>query len=159
MAADLGKLVADLAARGGGLNPAFVAAPAQATALKLLASPKFDAPVLASSALPSGVAVAVEASSLAVGFDSVPDFSVSRAGKLHVESATPQHISDGAAAVPVRELWQTDCLALKMTLAAAWAMRAPGAAGVFRPTLDRAQKASQRHAEGPPVSGAKRNKN
>src|SRR5262249_21267998 len=51
MAGDIGKLVAALAAQGGGLAPTFVCAPAQATALKLLASPKFDAPVLAAAAL------------------------------------------------------------------------------------------------------------
>jgi hypothetical protein len=127
MAGDIGKLVAALAANGGGLNPTFVCAAPQATALKLLAGPKFDAPVLASAALPNGTVVAVEASSLAVGFDSTPEFSVSRAGTLHMESAAPAPI-DGAA--PVRDLYQTDCLALKMTLAAAFAMRAPHAAWI-----------------------------
>jgi len=131
VAADLGKLVADLAARGGGLNPTFVAAPAQATALKLIASPRFEAPVLAASSLPNGVVVAIEASSLVVGFDSAPEFSVSKAGTLHMEDATPQHIH---AASPVRELWQTDALALKMTLAAAWAMRAPHVAWIQNTT-------------------------
>ena len=131
VAADLGKLVADLVARGGGLAPAFVAAPAQATALKLMASPKFDAPVLASVVLPSGTVVAIEASSLVSGFDGTPEFSVSKAGTLHMESAAPQHIH---AASPVRELWQTDALALKMTLAAAWAMRASYVAWVQNTT-------------------------
>jgi hypothetical protein len=96
-----------------------------------LAGPRFDARVLASAALADGTVVAVEASSLAVGFDSTPEFSVSKAGTLHVEDALLAPL-DGAA--PVRSLYQTDCLALKMTLAAAWAMRAPHVAWIENTT-------------------------
>jgi hypothetical protein len=129
MTRDLGNLVSALAGNGAGASPAFVAAPAQAFAIKLFAGPHFDVPVLSAPALatagPSRTVVAIETSSLVTGFDSVPEFNVSRAGTLHMEDDLPRHIVDGAPATPVRSLFQTDSLALKMLLRASWAMRAP----------------------------------
>ncbi|HMF27235.1 MAG TPA: hypothetical protein VKE42_00600, partial [Candidatus Cybelea sp.] len=69
---------------------------------------------------------AIETSSLCVGFDSTPEFFVSTAGTIHMEADLPRHIVDGAPATPtVRSLFQSDALALKMLLRAAWGMRAP----------------------------------
>jgi hypothetical protein len=51
------------------------------------------------------------------------DGDLGHLGALHMEDTTPAAI-DGA--VPVRSLFQSDCLALKMTLAVAFAMRAAG---------------------------------
>jgi hypothetical protein len=123
---DLGKLIGALAANAGGLNPVLIAAPAQAMTLSLLAGPKFNVPVLPSAALASGTIIMVEPSSFVSGFDSVPEFSTSKVTLVHQEDTTPADIvSGGTAAVPVRSTFQTDSQALKMTLQAAWAMRAP----------------------------------
>jgi hypothetical protein len=128
MARDLAALINALAEHGAGLAPAIVAAPAQAFAIKLMAAAHFDAPVLA-AAIPNRTVIAIEPSSLAVGFDSRPEFSVSTAGTLHMEDVAPQPIVDGGAmAQPVRSMFQTDSLALRMLLRASWAMRAPHAA-------------------------------
>jgi len=46
-----------------------------------------------------------------------------------MEDVAPQPIVDGGAmAQPVRSMFQTDSLALRMLLRASWAMRAPHAA-------------------------------
>jgi hypothetical protein len=124
---DLGNLISALAANGAGLAPAIVASPAQAFAIKLMAGAHFDVPVLASAALANRTVVALESSSLVTGFDSTPEFNVSKAGTLHMDDL-PRHIVDGgtAAAPTVRSMFQTDSLALRMLLRASWAMRAPG---------------------------------
>jgi hypothetical protein len=65
---DLKQLMAALVAAGGGRDPAIVTHPTQALSLALLASPKFDIPVLRSSGIPAGTVIMVEASSLASAF-------------------------------------------------------------------------------------------
>ena len=128
MARDLAALISALGERGAGLAPAIVAAPAQALAIKFSVGPHFDVPVLSAPVLatasPSRTVLALETSSLVVGFDATPEFNVSRAGSLHMEDDLPRHIVDGTPAMPVRSLFQTDALALRMLLRAAWGMRA-----------------------------------
>ena len=131
MVTDLSRLIDALAANGAGLAPAIVAAPAQALAIKFAAGAHFDIPILAAPVLatasPARTVIMIETGSLVVGFDAKPEFSVSRAGTLHVEDTAPEHIVDaGAVAMPtVRSMFQTDSLALKMLLRASWAMGAP----------------------------------
>jgi hypothetical protein len=126
MAQDLAALISALGANGAGLAPAFVAAPAQALAIKLSAGPHFDIPVLSApvlaTAIPARTVIAIESSSLAIGLDPTPEFFVSKAGTLHFEDTTP---ATATLASPTRSLFQTDSLALKMLLRASWAMRAP----------------------------------
>jgi hypothetical protein len=124
MITDLGTLVAALSEWGGGLNPAFVCAPRQATAMQILVGPHFTAPILPSAALANGTVIAIETGSLVVGFDSKPEFHVSGAGTLHMEDTTPAATTLGAPTT--RSMYQTDSLALKMTVRAAWGLRAPG---------------------------------
>jgi hypothetical protein len=121
MQGDLKALAGALAGAGGGMNPVLVAAVAQATSLKLLAGPRFDVPILPSTALASGTVVLIEASSLVSGFDSVPEFETSRVSLLHMEDATPAEFP----AAPMKSMWQADSFALKMILRGSWAMRAP----------------------------------
>jgi hypothetical protein len=122
MQGDLKALAAALAAAGGGKNPVIVAAVPQAMTLKLTAGPLFvDAPILASTALATGIVAMIEASSLVSGFAAVPQFSRSDLGALHM-SDTPTDIS---GAVPVKSMWQEDLFALKTILRGSWSMRAP----------------------------------
>jgi hypothetical protein len=70
--ADLGKLVADIASRSGGQRAAFIAAPAQATAIRFWAGGQFGVtpandvlPVAASAALADGTVICIEPESFA----------------------------------------------------------------------------------------------
>jgi hypothetical protein len=126
MQSDIKALFAGLAANGAGKNAVLVCAVPQAVALALLAGSKFDVPFLASTALPAGTVIAIDTSSFVSGFGSTPSFSTSNATVLHEEDTTPLPLADGALALPQRSLFQTDTLALKMTLFAAWGMRAAG---------------------------------
>ena len=126
MQGDLSKLAAALASAGGGLSPVIVAAVAQATSLKLLAGPRFDIPILSSTALAAGTIALIEASSLVSGFESVPTFESSGVGALHMDTAA----TNISGAVPVKSLWQPDLFALKMILRGSWSMRAPHVAWI-----------------------------
>ena len=121
MQGDLKALAGALASAGGGVNPVLVAAVAQATTLRLTAGPRFDIPILPSTALAVGTVVLVEASSLVSGFGSVPEFEASRVSLLHMEDTTPGDFP----AAPMKSMWQADSFALKMILRGSWAMRAP----------------------------------
>jgi hypothetical protein len=126
VAGDVTKLVKKLGDNGGGRNVVFIAAPQQAAALKAWAGPKFDYPILASTAIADKTIVAIEAPSLVIAVSPEPEFYASREAVLHMENTTPAEIVSGAGvtANPVRSLYQTDCIALKTILRVNWAMRA-----------------------------------
>ncbi len=88
-------------------------------------------PWLVSTAAPPKSVIALDAASLAMvesgfSFDTVEDAAI------HEESETPLPISTGDSgagaitAAPVRSLWQTDCLGIRLFSFASWAMRGPG---------------------------------
>ncbi|MBO0716147.1 MAG: phage major capsid protein [Rhizobiales bacterium] len=128
---DLGNLVKDIATRAGGRSAFFIGAPAQATAIRFWAGGQFGInpdtetlPVEASAALADGTVVCIEAPSLAITLAD-PEFEASKMAAVHQEDTAPTDIvSGGAAAVPVKSMFQIDATALRMTLRADWAMRA-----------------------------------
>jgi len=124
--ADLKNLTAALVTAGAGANPALITNPIQAMSLKLVGGPKFDLPVLMSNSIAAGTVIMVEPSSFVSAFDPLPEFSVTDQDLIHMEDTNPADIvAGGGAAVPVKALYQVDCLALKMRLRASWGMRAP----------------------------------
>jgi hypothetical protein len=126
ISADIGALVEALANAGAGLEPVIVAAPAQATVLKMWRQEEnFD--IFASLALPSGTVVAVERSSFVSGFDGLPRFSTADAVTVHMEDTAPKDIvgTTGAVATPVKSFFQVDVFGLKMILQASWVIRNP----------------------------------
>jgi hypothetical protein len=129
---DVGNLIDALTL---GRNVVFVASKAQAAALKIWAGPKFDYPVLTSSALAAGTIIAVDADAFVSGFGSAPEFDVKSAPVFHMEDATPLAIgtpgSPATVASPARSLWQTDSIGLRMILRCSFAMRAPGSVAMI----------------------------
>ena len=104
------------------------AAMPQAVRLKLIAGPKFDHDVIASTALATGTVAALEIASLVSGFASVAEFTASKVSVVHLEDATPTDVTGGtpSPAVPVKSLFQIDAIGLKTTLWASWGLRAAG---------------------------------
>jgi hypothetical protein len=123
---DIKQLTAALVTAGAGRDPVLVTNPVQAMTLKLLGGPRFDVPVLASSAVAAGTVIMVEPSSFVSAFGAAPEFETSTTTTLHYEDTSPQDITGGtpSPAVPVKNLFQTDAIALKMRLRASWGMRA-----------------------------------
>ena len=93
---DVEGLVNTLATNGGGIDVVFIAAPAQAAAMRLWAGPHFSFPILASAALANGTVVAVEASSFVSGFGPEPQFDTSEESVIHAEDSAPLQLATGA---------------------------------------------------------------
>jgi Phage capsid family len=127
LAGDIKKLVAALALVGGGVKPAFIMSPGLAITMKTLVGPKFDAPILATTALAATTIIAVETSSFVTAIDPVPEFRTSSETVLHSDTAATAISTVGTPntiAAPVRSLFQTNCTAIRMILRASFAMRA-----------------------------------
>jgi hypothetical protein len=128
-AGDLENLVGALADAGGGTAPVFICSPELAVTVKLLAGPKFDYPILASSAVAAATIIAIEGTSFVIGFDPVPEFRTSTETVLHQDTAATAISTAGtpnAIASPVRSLFQTNCISIRTILRASFAMRAAG---------------------------------
>jgi hypothetical protein len=121
--ADLKQLMNALVAAGGGRDPVLVMHPSQALTLSLLASPKFDIPVLRSSGIAAGTVILLEPSSLASVFSGVPEFEVGAHPLLTFDDASPP--ADPMAGQSTKSMFQTDSLGLRARLRCAWGWRAP----------------------------------
>ena len=124
MMTDLSKLLGALAASGGGKSAVVVAAQAQANTLKLTAGPQFNVPIIASTGLAAGTVAVIESASFVSGFSSTPEFRVGDQAAYHAEDTAPA--DPIMAGQPVKSLWQTNSIGLKMDLWAAWGLRAAG---------------------------------
>jgi HK97 family phage major capsid protein/HK97 family phage prohead protease len=86
--------------------------------------------VVVSSTVPAGMVILINADDLLVVQGDTPRFDVSDQATLHFEDTTPLQISASGSpntvAAPVRSMFQTDSLALRMILPMNWAMRRAG---------------------------------
>jgi hypothetical protein len=117
---DLGQLVADIGARGGGRNAFFVGAPAQATSIKFFSSGEFQ--VAGSAGMADKSVAAIEPASLAFAIAD-PEFAVANVAAVQEDDTAPA--ADLLTKSPVRSMYQIDAFALRMVIYAAWTMRAP----------------------------------
>ncbi len=134
ISSDIGSLVDALARAGGGLEPVLICAPSQAASLRMWKQEGFF-DIFASVALAKGTIIAVERSSFISGLAGLPEFSTSIGSTLHYETTTPTDIvTGGIVATPVKNLFQTDVVGLRMILRAAWAMRNPAHVAIMEGT-------------------------
>jgi hypothetical protein len=130
MLADVQTLASAVAPIAGNHPIVFIAAPAQAVALRLFAQ-RVGYQVLSSGALADRTVIAVASNALASAFDPTPRFEASDQAVLHMDTA-PTQLSGNATATPVamaypmRSMFQEDSIALKTTLKVAWALRNAG---------------------------------
>jgi len=121
-AEDAKTLIDELAKNGGGRRPVFVCSPATAAAAKNWASVKFDYEILSSSAIAKNSIVAIELDAFASAFSPIPEFSVSTAGVLQQEGASPLP----PPAPGTISLWQAGLMSLKTIVHVCWGMRSSG---------------------------------
>jgi HK97 family phage prohead protease/HK97 family phage major capsid protein len=126
-------------------SPAWLMNPQQVNSAGLIAAPGVGAfpfreelssgklqgyPIIDSGTVPMGTVILVDAADFVVAGGEAPRFEVSDQATLHEEDTTPLPIgSAGTPAVvaaPVRSLWQTDSLALRLILPVNWTLRRPG---------------------------------
>jgi hypothetical protein len=132
MSEDLANLTGALGAAG--IDPTgavFVAGPREATIIKTKVGPKFDYLVLTTLGLsPKSVACFAPAGVFS-GYQDQPQIETSDKPALHFEDTDPTDVSGaGGVAAPVKSLFQTNLIAIKVRANCAWAV-APGAAQVI----------------------------
>jgi hypothetical protein len=127
MVEDLASLGASVAPYSGNGQLAFIMAAKQAIAVSLQAE-NFDFPLFTSSTLPSGTVIAVATPAIAAVVEPLPRIDSTEVALVHEETAAqPIVTAAGAVATPVRSLYQTDSVGLRLRLPISWTLRAPGA--------------------------------
>jgi len=146
LAADMSKAISDMMAAGGGSRPVWIMNPARKAQLRFLqnsvgtsAFPELASGVLldhqiaTSLTVPLAEIILVDADAIGIA-GGLPKFLASNTATLHEEyvAADVKPIVDGAGtpvtASPVRSLYQTDSLSLRMTIDMDWAvLRDPAA--------------------------------
>ncbi|MEH3121989.1 MAG: phage major capsid protein [Sphingomonas phyllosphaerae] len=146
LVADLKALVAALIVSSGGniRQPVWVMNPVQALSISLTQNGAGDFPFAAdlrngtllgypvaqSATVPLGTVALVDAADFFTATGDEPRFEVSDQAVLHMEDTTPQQISaagtPNVVAAPIRSMFQTDSLALRMIMDLNWSMRRAG---------------------------------
>jgi HK97 family phage major capsid protein len=138
---DLNALIKPMEAVGGGGKIVLMVNPAQARSLTMAttttgdfvfdglaqAAGKFGiARIVASRTVPVGTVIAVDAEWFATATGDTPRFAVSNEATLHEEDTTPLALgtagSPNVVAAPMRSLFQTDSIAIRLSLYITWAM-------------------------------------
>jgi HK97 family phage prohead protease/HK97 family phage major capsid protein len=87
-------------------------------------------PIIDSGTVPLGEVIAIDAADFVAAGGEAPRFEISDQATLHLDDTAPADIVGGAApgtpANPVKSLWQTDSLALRLILPINWTIRRPG---------------------------------
>jgi HK97 family phage major capsid protein/HK97 family phage prohead protease len=141
MVADLKALVGAITAAGGGRRVVVIMNPAQALSLAFAqtttgdflftnvaeAGNKFGVSFIQSKTCPAGRLIAVDAADFATANGDAPQFAVSTEATLHEEDTTPLALgstgSPNTVAAPMRSLFQTDAVAIRLSLYISWVMR------------------------------------
>jgi HK97 family phage prohead protease/HK97 family phage major capsid protein len=126
-------------------NPVYLMNPQQLASLGLIAMPgagvfPFRAEVAAgnlggwqiidSGTVPMGTVIAMDAADFVSVSGDAPRFELSDQATLHMEDTAPTDISTtgtpAVAAFPVKSMWQTDSIALRLIMPVNWTIRRPG---------------------------------
>jgi hypothetical protein len=134
------------ATNGNVRNPVVMINPAQGLAVSLIQPPAaattlfpfiamieggrlLKAALIESSTVPVGKVVMVDASDFTTAGAEGPRMEISDQATLHMEDTTPLDIVPGGsgatASSPVKSMWQTDSLALRLIMMMNWTMRRP----------------------------------
>jgi hypothetical protein len=112
---------------GAGEDLVYVAARAQAHALRIRGTREFPYPVLLSPALASGTVIAVAAQGLAAALEA-PLIDASRQAAVHrADPAAELVTAGGVVATPIMSTFQCDSAAIRLRQPVSWAVRATGA--------------------------------
>ena len=138
--ADIRKLRAPFDAANNGTNLVLLMNPAQEVGLAL--TPAADGQlgwtsavlsrykIITSTAIPVGRVIMVNAGDFVTATGDVPEFEMSNEATLHMEDSTPLQIGStgtpNTVAAPVRSLFQTATMGLRMLMDVSWALRRTG---------------------------------
>jgi hypothetical protein len=139
MTGDIAALAAAIAAAGlDASDMVIVASTTQAVTLALLAGPKFNVAIYATTALPAGTVAAFAPDAIGVAIEGAPSVETSKHVALHFEDTAPLPIgtpgAPAAIAAPTRSAFQHDIVAIKCAARLTWALAAPGGAQIISGT-------------------------
>jgi len=141
---DLKTLLTAITSAGGGRRLAFVMNPVHAVGLGMVQSASGDftyqaeiqggnllgITLITSLNMPVGTVILMDLADFASATGDQPTYDVSDVATLHMESSptavAPIVAGDGTAAAPVRSLWQTASIGVRMIQDVSWGMRRPG---------------------------------
>ena len=136
---DFKALLAPFIAANGADNITVIMNPAQGLAISLMAGPVgnpgwFDeirkrVTIIESTNATASRLIAIRNSDLATALGDMPEFDVSEQATIHMEDTTPLEIVSGTGpttADPVRSLWQTASIGVRMLMDVSWKMRRTG---------------------------------
>lgn len=139
--ADLKALLAPFYAANAGDNITVLMNPAQGLALSMMPGPGaagefgWSEPltkrlnIIESTNVTAGRLIALRNSDFATALGDAPEFDVSEQATIHMEDTTPLEIVSGTGpttADPVRSLWQTATIGIRMLMDVSWKMRRSG---------------------------------
>jgi len=132
MTEDLGALTGAIGAAG--IDPSgvvFVAGPREAMIIKASVGSKFDHTVLMTLGLPAKSVAAFAPAGVVSGFqDNAPTIETAKEAAYHFSDTPADISSSGSVAAPVKSMWQTDIISIRVRANCAWAV-ATGAAQVI----------------------------
>lgn len=126
--------------QGNVRNPVWLMNPADALAVSLTSNAGGDLPfrdeiargtllgypLITSTSVPVDTMLLLDAADFISVTGDDPRFDVSDQATLHMEDTTPLALNSGTPANPIRSLWQTDTLGIRMIMDMNWAMRRTG---------------------------------
>jgi hypothetical protein len=111
----------------GGLDIVFVASPAEAVTMLLLAGPRFTFPVYASGALVPKTVICLAPVAVVAAVDPNPEIEEGRHAIAQMDTAPA---ADPMTATPTRSFFQTDSSGFRLTLDATWGLLNPAGAAI-----------------------------
>jgi hypothetical protein len=140
MVADINTLAAPITAARGGQSLTMLMNPAQKRKMSWAVAPNGtfvfstvengvvrDLTVVASTTVPAARVIMLDANEFATATGDTPQYDVSDVATIHEEDTTPLPISatgtPNTVAAPVRSLWQTASIGVRMILPMNWTMR------------------------------------
>ena len=136
---DFKALIAPFIAANAADNITVIMNPAQGVAISMMAGPLgkpgwFDEiakriTIIESTNATAARLIALRNSDLATALGDMPEFDVSEQATIHMEDTTPLEIVSGTGpttADPVRSLWQTNSVGVRMLMDVSWKMRRTG---------------------------------
>jgi HK97 family phage prohead protease/HK97 family phage major capsid protein len=144
MIADIKALIAPIVAARGGRDLVLLMNTAQSLSLSWVVTPNGEfvfadvqdgtlrnLTVITSTTVPAGMLIMLDAAEFASATGDTPEFDVSDVATIHEEDTTPLPIVGGTAqppvigsiAAPVRSLWQTASIGVRMMVDMNWTMR------------------------------------
>jgi hypothetical protein len=124
---DLGILAEAVGAYSGNGQVAFVAAPAQYTAIRLRAAKPLEFPVWQSMALPNGTVACIALPTFVSAVGDTPDFDFSTNAALTTTDPGEEFATAaGVVGAPTQTSFQADLIGLRLRLPLSWGLRAAG---------------------------------